>query len=132
MKKYDLKDMEMGYFVGDFEPTAYISKEIEISVKRYKKWTFDAGYYRRKNTEIIYIIKGCLDIDGKLYKKNSILVWEPGEVINIFAVQDSELLIIKTPGVKDDFNIKEFLSYSEADNFYSRYFASCTFLHHFP
>lgn len=122
MEKYNLKDMKNGYFLGDFEPTAYASKGMEISVKHYKKGTLDAGYYRKKNTEIVYIIKGCIDVDGSLYKKQSILVWKPNEIINIYAVKDSELLIIKTPGEKEDFNKKEFSSYCEVDSFYSGFF----------
>ena len=36
MKTYNYKDMIRGWFVGDFEPTAFSTKNCEVAHKKYK------------------------------------------------------------------------------------------------
>lgn len=122
MESYQWEDMEGGYFVGDFEPAAAKSGDVEISFKYIYKGTLDAQYYRSIDTETMFIARGQLDVDGTVYKKNDILVWEPNEIINIFALEDSEIFIIKMPGTARDTYRKPFSSYEEARAFYGRYF----------
>ena len=34
----NLKDMQLGWFIGMFEPTAYKSKDLELAIKKYKRY----------------------------------------------------------------------------------------------
>ena len=61
MKKYKLAMMNKGYFVGDFEPNALFSKEVELSIKGITKGTLDTGYYRENDEELICVIKGKIE-----------------------------------------------------------------------
>jgi len=37
MKKYKLKNFTRGWFIGNFKPTLFSTKDFEIAIKQYKK-----------------------------------------------------------------------------------------------
>lgn len=120
---FNISETKGGYFLGDFEPSILKSSDVSIAVKRIFRGALDGGYYRKCDTEIVYIMSGVLEIDKKKYKKGDIILWEPQDVINIFAIEDSEYLLIKLPGSRNDIyhDCTENLSYEELDERYSYY-----------
>ena len=46
MEKINMKKMKRGYFIGDFEPSAFRTDAVEICSKGASKYTLDAGYYQ--------------------------------------------------------------------------------------
>ena len=51
MKKFKLDDMKGGWFVGNFEPTAY-KANFEVGIHRHKKGEFHQDHFHKKGIEI--------------------------------------------------------------------------------
>lgn len=121
MKDYKIKEMKYGYFVGDFYPSALRSKNVEMAMKKMIKGTLDSGYFRKNDTEIIYIVSGCLEVCNKIYNKGDILVFEPEEIIHLFALETTEILIIKAPGTSGDLHRMVWEDSEQMINYYRYY-----------
>ena len=121
MKVLSLKGMKKGYFIGDFNPCLYNSKDVEVCIRGASKYTLDAAYYRKNDTRIIYLTRGKIDVDGKVYKKGRVLLFEPGEIINIFALTNVEMVIMNFPGTKSDLCRVIWDDYKKMDFFYNSY-----------
>lgn len=121
MKQINLKEMKKGYFIGDFEPNVLRSKNVEISIKGASKYTLDAAYYRKNDVRVIYISRGKIDLDGRIYGKGDALLFEPGEIINIFALTNVDMIVINFPGTKGDLCRVVWNNFDEMDKFYKSY-----------
>lgn len=102
MEVYDLKKMRLGWFMGNFTPVVRQNENVEIAVKHYKKFGFEGFYYRNTDREIIVILSGKAKINGCIYKKNDIIVFEPKEEKDFLPLTDVECIVIKTPGTQKD------------------------------
>lgn len=121
METYNWLTMNRGFFVGDFEPTAYRTKNVELAIKGITKGTLDAGYYREKDTELICILDGKIESKGGTYKEGDILVIKSGEMVELFAAENSRILIVKFPGTKGDVHSVKWETFDVFDSFYSYY-----------
>lgn len=119
MKHFQEKNMKFGYVIGNFDPSAIKTDCVEIAFKTMTKGTLDAGYYRKVDKEFLIILDGKLEVDKKIYGKGDIFVFDIGEIINLFAVDDTRIMIAKFPGTKGDFNKKKWSDYDELDLYYS-------------
>ena len=45
MKTFKLADMKGGWFVGDFEPSLYKTKNAEVAIKTYKAGSIESSHY---------------------------------------------------------------------------------------
>jgi mannose-6-phosphate isomerase-like protein (cupin superfamily) len=102
MKIFDPKIMFRGWFVGDFEPTAYRTKAFEVSVMSHKKGEVWAAHYHEKSDEINYLLEGSMSINGELLEAPVIFVIERGEVADPKFLTDVKLVVIKTPSAPGD------------------------------
>lgn len=102
MKTEHINNMKAGYFMGDFEPNIFRTDKVEMAMKEFPKGTLDSGYYRKKDVEVVVVLSGQIEVNGRKYDKGSMVRFDPYEMINIFAVTDSSLMIIRTPGTKND------------------------------
>lgn len=132
MEKINMKEMKRGYFIGNFEPSAYRTDEVEICCKGASKYTLDAGYYRKKDVQFIFLNRGMAEINGIKYKKYDLIKFEPGEVINIFALTNIEMTIIRFPGTKGDLNKVVWNDFDEMNSFYHSYLDRLIKLHEEP
>jgi len=57
MKKFSFKDMIRGWFVGDFEPTAFKTKDFEVAVQEYKKGD-TSRHVHKVAAELSFMYKG--------------------------------------------------------------------------
>ncbi len=121
MRMMKIGDMKKGYFVGNFEPSIVKNDCVEISIKGAGRYTLDAAYYRKKDTTLIVILSGKMDIDGEKYGKGDALVFEPGELINLFALTNLGMLVIHFPGTKKDLHQYAWKNFEELDGFYNLY-----------
>jgi quercetin dioxygenase-like cupin family protein len=65
MKVNRIENMKGGWFIGNFEPTAYKTPEFEVSYKVHpkgEKWDF---HYHTEITEINYLIRGEMTLQNK-------------------------------------------------------------------
>ncbi len=96
------KDMKGGWFVGDFEPTAYKTKDFEVSYKTHPKGEIWDNHYHKIATEINYLIRGKMKLSGTTLEEGDIFILHPGEIAIPEFLTDCELVVVKTPSVKGD------------------------------
>lgn len=102
MKIFKISDMKGGWFIGNFNPTAYETDEFEVCYKTHKKGEEWDTHYHKIATEINYLIKGKILIQDTLLTSGDIFIMHPYEVANPVFLEDCELVIVKTPSVTDD------------------------------
>lgn len=102
MKIYDFSIMKGGWFVGNFEPAAYKTKQFEASYKIHPKGEKWDLHYHEKVTEINLLVKGNMIMQGKELKEGDIFIIEPYEIADPEFLQDCHIVCIKTPGITMD------------------------------
>ena len=102
MKLEKLDSMTKGWFIGNFTPSLYKTNEVEIAVKSYKAGDYEDKHYHKIATEYTVIIDGEVEMNGVRYKKNDIIVMEPGEMTDFKAITDSTNVVVKIPGANND------------------------------
>jgi len=102
MKKYNIKDMVKGWFIGSFEPTLFNTDLFEVAVKRYNKGDSEERHTHKIATEFTMIIDGDVIMDGAEYTKDDIIVIGPNESTDFKCLTDAVTLVVKTPCVKND------------------------------
>lgn len=102
MKLYRLTDMKKGWFVGDFEPTAFKTKSAEVALRFFKQGEETQDHYHKVATEVNLVVDGIMLINGKRMHPGSIFVLEPGERSHAVFEQDTVLVIFKEPSAKGD------------------------------
>ena len=102
MNKYNLDSMIKGWFVGDFEPTTYITQDVEVAVKKYKKGEFESSHHHKIATEITVIISGKVMMNNIEYIEGDIIKLSPGESTDFIALEDSVNVVVKLPGAIND------------------------------
>ena len=102
MKIDRIEDMIGGWFVGDFEPTAYKTKDFEVSYKIHPKGEIWDNHYHKEATEINYLIRGKMNLSGTELTQGDIFTIYPNEVAIPEFLEDCELIVVKTPSVKED------------------------------
>ena len=96
-----IEDMKGGWFVGNFEPTAYKTNEFEVSYKVHpkgEKWDF---HYHTEVTEINYLVKGTMTLQGQMLMPGDIFTLEPYEIAHPEFLTDCEIVCVKTPSAND-------------------------------
>lgn len=107
MKKESLNSMTKGWFVGNFAPTLYKTKDVEVAVKYYKKGEHEGEHYHKIATEITVIVTGVVRMFGQEFCEGDVVVVEPGDVTSFSAVTDAITTVVKLPGANDDKYIVE-------------------------
>ena len=94
--------MVKGWFVGDFDPSLFKTKDVEVAVKRYLKDEYEPTHHHKIATEITVIIEGAVLMNGERYVKNDILVIEPGFQTDFRALENTTTAVVKIPGASND------------------------------
>jgi quercetin dioxygenase-like cupin family protein len=102
MKKFQLTDMVKGWFVGDFSPTIFPSKEIEVAVKEYVCGDVEPLHHHKIATEITVIARGKVRMNGVEYSQGDIILIEPGEATNFEVLEDALTVVVKSPSILND------------------------------
>lgn len=101
MKIFNIKDMIGGWFVGNFNPTAYKTENFEVSYKIHpkgEKWDY---HYHTEVTEINYLVRGKMLLQNKELNGNDIFILEPYEIADPTFLEDCEIICVKTKSVND-------------------------------
>ena len=102
MKKYNYKDMKLGWFVGDFIPSAFETKDCEVAVKNYNAGDSEENHFHKVATEITLILNGKIKMNEKEFSEGDIIVIEPNEPVKFEAITDVTNVVVKIPSVKGD------------------------------
>ena len=102
MQTAKLDSMIRGWFVGNFTPTLYQTKDVEVGVKRYAAGDYEEWHYHRIATEITVIIEGEVEMNGRRFAAGDVVTIEPGEGTDFRAITDAVNVVVKIPGASDD------------------------------
>lgn len=102
MQIYKLNDMKEGWFVGNFLPTAFKTKDFEVCYKKHIKDELWDRHYHEKIHEINLLVKGKMLINDIEVNEGDIFVIEPFYISKPTFLDDCELVIVKTPSITDD------------------------------
>jgi len=91
-----------GWFIGNFEPTAFLTKEFEVCYKIHKKNEKWPPHYHKMATEINYLMKGRMIIQGKELISGDVFIIDAGEIANPIFLEKCELIVVKIPSVIND------------------------------
>ena len=102
MEVLNINDMTGGWFIGNFEPSALKTNHFEVCYKVHKKGEVWPVHYHKVATEINYLIRGAMRIKNRELKEGDIFILQPGEIADPVFLDDCELIVVKTPSVKND------------------------------
>jgi quercetin dioxygenase-like cupin family protein len=98
----NIEKMFRGWFVGDFEPSVFKTKEFEVGVLVHKRGEHWPEHYHKISTEINVLLSGSMTINDIHMSVGDIFVIEPGESARPIFLDDCTVLCIKTPSVVGD------------------------------
>jgi quercetin dioxygenase-like cupin family protein len=102
MKITRIEDYTRGWFVGDFEPSSYKTKDFEVGFLTHSKDEIWPKHYHKIATEINLLVEGEMILGGKKLTKGDVFVIEPGEVADPQFLTECKLVVIKTPSIPTD------------------------------
>ena len=102
MRIFKLKDMHLGWFIGNFTPTVLNNSNFEVGVKYYKKGDFEKAHFHKISTEYTVIVEGEVKMNNIIYKKGDIIVISPMESTDFIALTDATTTVIKIPSSIND------------------------------
>jgi hypothetical protein len=102
MRVLQLKDMKKGWFVGNFSPSALLSEDFEVGVKKYNAGDYEVSHYHRIATEITVIVEGAVKMNGNTYLSGTIVIVEPGQSTDFLAITNTITTVIKYPSIIND------------------------------
>ena len=109
MIRRKLSEFSGGWFVGDFEPSAFRIPECEVAYKQHAKGEQYGMHYQRYAWEINYLIRGQIlvrHLDGReeRVKAGEVFIFPPGERYAAQPVfeEDCEVICVKSPSLPND------------------------------
>jgi mannose-6-phosphate isomerase-like protein (cupin superfamily) len=97
-----LEDMFRGWFVGDFEPSAFKTDGCEVAVKSYRAGEKEPLHHHKISTEITLILTGEVLMAGRKWGPGDIVVLSPGHATEFEAITDTINVVVKVPSAKND------------------------------
>lgn len=102
MKIDKIKDMHLGWFIGNFEPVVHKTQLFEASVKYFQLGEVEQQHYQRIATEITVIVSGTARMNKVFLQAGDIVTIDPEEIADFEALSDVSLIAIKFPSLPDD------------------------------
>jgi quercetin dioxygenase-like cupin family protein len=102
MQHFRLDEMTGGWFVGDFSPTVFETKDAEVAVKTYRAGDVEQEHFHKIATEITLIQSGTVRMLGREWSAGDIIVLAPGEATAFEAITDAVNVVVKVPSARDD------------------------------
>ena len=100
MKIDKFKDMKGGWFIGNFEPSAYKNKDFEVAVHFHEAGEDHEKHYHKISTEINLLMQGRMSVDKdeeKILVPGDIFTIHPNEIVYPNFYEDCAILVIKVP-----------------------------------
>ena len=88
--------MKHGWFIGNFEPFAYQTKDFEVGLGSHKKGDTWDKHYHKISTEITLIISGKVKVNDEIFSKGDIFIIEPNEIVDPLFLEDTQYVVVKT------------------------------------
>jgi len=105
MKIDKIENMVGGWFIGNFEPTILRTEQFEVSFKVHPKGQIWDIHYHTHVTEINYVVRGKMIIQGKELIAGDIFTLYPYEIADPIFLEDTEIICVKTPSKNDKISV---------------------------
>lgn len=102
MHEQTLKNMVRGWFVGNFEPTAFQTEACEVACKTYVAGDNETRHYHKISTEITLIVSGRVRMNGIERNSGDIVLVKPFESTDFDVLEDSTTVVVKVPSAIND------------------------------
>ena len=102
MKTAKLTDYTRGWFCGNFEPSILKNAAFEVGFHSYKAGETCEPHMHKVATEINLVVSGRMIANGIELSKGAIFVFEPQEYCHVQYLEDTELVIVKSPSIIGD------------------------------
>jgi len=102
MDIYRIEKFKGGWFIGDFDPAVFKTKDFEVCFKFHKQGELWDTHYHKIAEEINYLIRGKMKIGDILIEAGDIFHIHRNEVSAPVFLEDCELIVVKTPSVQND------------------------------
>lgn len=99
--------MDRGWFIGGFNPSVYLTQDVEVAIKKYRKDDEEHNHIHKIATEITVIVAGKARMNDRVFSDGDIITIFPGEEANFYAMTDVITVVIKFPSVVKDKYIVE-------------------------
>lgn len=97
-----LDTMYRGWFIGNFEPSAYKTKDFEVGYLLHKKGEVWDVHYHKHMKEVNLIVKGKMILNDTELNENDIFVIDKEEIACPIFLEDCHILVVKIPSVPGD------------------------------
>ena len=101
MKLFKHKDMLRGWFVGDFSPTAWKTKDFEVGFRTHKPSDPQDDHFHTSVTEINLTTSGRMRIQDQELATGDIFILYPWEITNPIFLEDTSIICVKVPSAND-------------------------------
>lgn len=91
-----------GWFIGDFTPSIFRTKDFEVCYKIHEQNEKWPQHYHKVATEINYLMRGRMTVQGRELVAGDVFSFEPNEVADPVFTEKCELIVVKFPSVKGD------------------------------
>ena len=102
MKLHKLSQMVRGWFVGNFDPSVFKTKDFEIGILNHSKGEVWPKHYHKIAIEINCLLSGSMIIQNQKIEVGDIFILEPKEIADPIFLEDCKVLVIKIPSIIGD------------------------------
>ena len=97
-----IEEYVKGWFVGNFSPAIFPSKDFEVAVKWFKAGETEVLHKQIIATEVTVVIEGKILLGKQTFVKGDVILIPPGELAAFESLTDSVLVCVKTPSLPND------------------------------
>ena len=105
----NVKNYKNGWFIGDFDPAVFKTKNCEVGIHEYKKGFIGKDHFHLLSKEYNFIISGKLISNGIELNKGDIFIFSESEISSTEFLEDTLLLIVRDSSNKKD----KYMSYAQ-------------------
>jgi len=97
-----LKGMKRGWFMGDFLPTAYSTKDVEVGILEHKAGEQWPAHVHKRGDEINVLLSGSMRINNLDVKNGDVFVIPKGHLTKATFYEDCKIVCVKLPSDTKD------------------------------
>jgi quercetin dioxygenase-like cupin family protein len=97
-----IDEMKGGWFIGNFEPSVFRTQNFEVCFKQHTKGEAWDVHTHKIATEVNYLARGKMTIQGHTLTAGDIFTIFPGEISDPEFLEDCDVVIVKIPSILND------------------------------
>ncbi len=97
-----LSDYIRGWFIGDFKPSVFRTKDFEVGVLTHPKGEKWPPHYHKEVVEYNVLVSGKMVVQGKELNSGDVFVFEKGEIADPIFLEDCTVVCVKIPSIPSD------------------------------